>query len=82
MSIEPTMNSVVPAGHGEKDQVPADVDPQALGEDLKGQDHVPSSPFDNLSRLETLRKFWKVSALFLFSNSNLDTFGHRMDRPT
>lgn len=73
MSIEHSTHSVASAGQragiSEKNHVKGDaimlediVQP-ALDVEAKAMDHVPSSEFDNISRLETFRKFWKVSRM-------------------
>lgn len=78
MSIKPAIHFVVSAEHDGKDRVYGDVvmsediDLPELGGDVKGMDHVPSSQFDHLSRLETLHKFWKVSRVSSFQKAGPD----------
>ena len=70
MYIEHSTHSVASAGQSahisEKNHVKGDaimlediVQP-ALDMEAKVMDHVPSSEFDHISRLETFRMFWKV----------------------
>lgn len=84
MSVDPAIDSAVSAKHDLKKRSSGDVvmseevDLPDQDGDVKRMDHVPSSQFDQLSRLETLRKFWKVSNLRFRASMMLPNTNYRL----